>query len=148
MEVVVPGCFMTDCGQTSPSIKKHIVGKHLSITFATWKEMPNEERMVCYNQSLISLEGALGLSNLDELLQLVVEKKWFPLDTRFTIPEEDVKFVKAFHQWLTGNQLTSKPTVEPPPPPIALLSLPTGELFPLFSIALGRGRISVISVNL
>ena len=105
---------MTNCGQPSPSIKKHVVGKHLSIAFATWKEMPNEERMVRYNQSLMSLEAALGLSNHDELLQLVLKNKWFPVDTRFTIPEEDAKFVKAFHLWLTGNQLTSKPIVDPP----------------------------------
>ena len=144
LEVIVPkkkqkrhACYMTNCGQPSPSIKKHVVGKHLSIAFATWKEMPNEERMVRYNQSLMSLEAALGLSNHDELLQLVVKNKWFPVDTRFTIPEEDAKFVKAFHQWLTGNQLTSKPIVDPP---IALLSLRTGEFFPLFSIALGRRR--------
>ena len=103
LEVVVPkkkqkrhACYMTNCGQPSPSIKKHVVGKHLSIAFATWKEMPNEERMVRYNQSLMSLEAALGLSNHDELLQLVVKNKWFPVDTRFTIPEEDAKFVKAF----------------------------------------------------
>ena len=107
-------CFMTDCGQPSPSIKKHVIGKHLSLAFATWKEMPNEERMVLYNQSLMSLEAVPGLSiNHDELLQLVVEKKWFPVDTRFTILEEDAKFVEFFHQWLTGNQLTSKPTVDP-----------------------------------
>ena len=121
LEVIVPkkkqkrhACYMTNCGQPSPSIKKHVVGKHLSIAFATWKEMPNEERMVRYNQSLMSLEAALGLSSHDELLQLVVKNKWFPVDTRFTIPEEDAKFVKAFHQWLTGNQLTSKPIVDPP----------------------------------
>ena len=121
LEVIVPkkkqkrhACYMTNCGQPSPSIKKHVVGKHLSIAFATWKEMPNEERMVRYNQSLMSLEAALGLSNHDELLQLVVKNKWFPVDTRFTIPEEDAKFVKAFHLWLTGNQLTSKPIVDPP----------------------------------
>ena len=47
--------------------------------------MPNEERMVRYNQSLMSPEAALGLSN-HELLQHVVENKWFPVDTRFTIP--------------------------------------------------------------
>ena len=113
-------CYMTNCGQPSPSIKKHVVGKHLSIAFATWKEMPNEERMVRCNKSLMSLEAALGLSNHDELLQLVVKNKWFPVDTRFTIPEEDAKFVKVFHQWLTGNQLTFNPIVDPP---IALLSL-------------------------
>ena len=128
-------CFMTGYGQPSPSIKKHVVGKHLSLAFTTWKEMPNEERMVLYNKSLMSPEAALGLSNHDELLQLVLEKKWFPVDTRFTIPEEDAKFVEAFHQWLTGNQLTSKPTVDPP---YCVAVLTKWRVFPVFLIALGR----------
>ena len=96
-------CFMTGCGQPASSLKRHVVGKHLTLVFAMWKEMSREERMFSYNQSLMSLEMALGLTTHDELLQMVVEKQWFPVGSRFTIPDEDVTFVKKFHQWLTGR---------------------------------------------
>ena len=107
-------CFMTGCGQPVSSLKRHVVGKHLTLVFATWKEMSREERMFSYNQSLISLETALGLTTHDELLQMVVDKQWFPVGSRFTIPDEDVTFVKEFHQWLTGRQMTTEPTIDPP----------------------------------
>ena len=107
-------CFMTGCGQPASSLKRHVVGKHLTLVFATWKEMSREERMFSYNQSLMSLETALGLTTHDELLQMVVEKQWFPVGSRFTIPDEDVTFVKEFHQWLTGRQMPTEPTIDPP----------------------------------
>ena len=107
-------CFMTGCGQPASSLKRHVVGKHLTLVFAMWKEMSRDERMFSYNQSLMSLETALGLTTHDELLQMVVEKQWFPVGSRFTIPDEDVTFVKEFHQWLTGRQMTTEPTIDPP----------------------------------
>ena len=94
-------CFMTGCGQPASSLKGHVVGKHLTLVFTTWKEMSREERMFSYDQSLFSLETALGLTTHDELLQMVVEKQWFPVGSRFTIPDEDATFVREFHQSLT-----------------------------------------------
>ena len=41
---------------------------------------------------------------------MVVEKQWFPVGSRFTIPDEDAMFVREFHQWLTGRQMTTEPT--------------------------------------
>ena len=96
------------------SLKRHVVGKHLTLVFATWKKMSREEQMFFYNQSLISLEMALGLTTHDELLRMVVEKQWFPVGSRFTIPDEDAMFVQEFHQWLTRRQTTTEPTIDPP----------------------------------
>ena len=110
LEVVVikkkpgrPVCYMIDCGQAIPSLKKHVMGKHLSLAFATWKSMSRDNRFTSYSDSLAAVEKVLGLTTHDELLSTVLEKKWYPVDTRFTLGEEDVQIIKEYHQWLSGK---------------------------------------------
>ena len=121
LEVVVikkkprrPVCYMIDCGQAIPSLKKHVVGKHLSLAFATWKSMSRDKRFTSYSDSLAAVEKVLGLTTHDELLSTVLEKKWYPVDTRFTLGEEDVQIIKEYHQWLSGETLASVPSIDPP----------------------------------
>ena len=52
--------------------------------------------------------------NHNELLSTVLQNKWYTLDTRFTLGEEDIQIVKDYHQWLTGETLTFQPSVDPP----------------------------------
>ena len=121
LEVVVtkkkarrPVCYMVNCGQAIPSLKKHVVGKHLSLAFATWKSMPHDKRFISYSDSVAAVEKVLGLTTHDELLSTVLEKKWYPVDTRFTLGEEDVQIIKEYHQWLSGETLASVPSIDPP----------------------------------
>ena len=121
LEVVVikkkarrPVCYMIDCSQAIPSLKKHVVGKHLSLAFATWKSMSCDKRFTSYSDSLAAVEKVLGLTTHDELLSTVLEKKWYPMDTRFTLGEEDVQIIKEYHQWLSGETLASVPSIDPP----------------------------------
>ena len=65
---------MIDCGQAIPSLKKHVLGKHLSLAFATWKSMSRDKRFTSYSDSLAAVEKVLGLTTHDELLSTVLEK--------------------------------------------------------------------------
>ena len=47
-------------------------------------------------------------------LQMVVEKQWFPMSSRVTIPDGDATLVREFHQWLTRRQMATEPTIDPP----------------------------------
>ena len=105
---------MVNCGQAIPNLKKHVVGKHLSLAFATWKSMPCDKRFTSYSDSLAAVEKVLRLTTHDELLSTVLEKKWYPVGTRFTPGEEDVQIIKEYHQWLSGEALVSVPSIDPP----------------------------------
>ena len=121
LEVVVtkkkakrPVCYMVNCGQAIPSLEKHVVGKHLTVAFATWKSMPRDKRFTSYSDSLAAVEKVLGLTTHDELLSTVLPNKWYPVDTRFTLGLEDVQIIKEYHQWLSGDTLASEPTIDLP----------------------------------
>ena len=76
--------------------------------------MSRDKRFTSYSDSLAAVEKVLGLTTHDELLSTVLEKKWYPVDTRFTLGEEDVQIIKEYHQWLSGETLASVPSIDPP----------------------------------
>ena len=106
-------CYMVNCGQAIPSLKKHIVGKHLTFAFATWKGMPHGKRFTGNSDFFAAVEKVLGLTNHNELLSTVLQNKWYPVDTRITLRDEDIQMIKGYHQWLFGENLASEPSIDP-----------------------------------
>ena len=109
-----PKCYMKNCKLTMTHVKRHIAGKHLSRSFASWLPMPEEKRMSSINWSLKHLECLLNLDSHEELLSFVLREKWFPEGTKYQLSEEDIDFIKNFHKWSTGQDLLSQPTIDPP----------------------------------
>ena len=76
--------------------------------------MPRDKCFTSYSDSLAAVEKVLGITTHDELLSTVLEKKWYPVNTRFTLGEEDVQFIKEYHQWLSRETLASVPSIDLP----------------------------------
>ena len=73
-----PVCYMKNCSVLVSHFRRHVIGKHLPVSFAVWKEMSPQRRMDSISSFLNSVEDVVGVQSHDELLELVVRNKWFP----------------------------------------------------------------------
>ena len=109
-----PVCYMKNCSVLVSHFRRHVIGKHLPLSFAVWKEMSPQRRMGSISSFLNSVEDVVGVQSHDELLELVVRNKWFPTRIGVKKFEEDDKLVCEFHHWCTGKELKEHPTISPP----------------------------------
>ena len=108
-----PVCYMKNCSVLVSHFHRHVIGKHLPVSFAVWKMSP-QRRMDSISSFLNSIEDVVGVQSHDELLKLVVRNKWFPTRIGVKKFEEDDKLVCEFHHWCTGKELKEHPTISPP----------------------------------
>ena len=66
-------CYMRSCGMQVAHICKHVVGKHLRKSFATWLEMPLVARMESFKALLKQIETITKCKDHEALLQTVIE---------------------------------------------------------------------------
>ena len=109
-----PVCYMKNCSVLVSHLSRDVIGKHLPVSFAVWKEMSPQIRMDSISSYLNSIEDINGVQSHDELLELVIRNKWFPTRIGFKRFDEDDKLVCEFHQWYTGKELKEHPTISPP----------------------------------
>ena len=109
-----PVCYMKNCSVLVSHFHRHVVGKHLPVSFPVWKEMSPKRSMDSISSYLNSIEDIVGVQSHDELLELVVHNKWFPTRIGFKRFEEDDKLVHELHHWYTGKELKEHPTISQP----------------------------------
>ena len=70
-----PVCYMKNCSLLVSHFRRHVIGKHLPVSFAVWKEMSPQRRMDSISSFLNSISDVVGVQSHDELLELVVRNK-------------------------------------------------------------------------
>ena len=68
-------CYMRSCGMQVAHLRKfkHVAGKHLLRSFATWLEMPLVARMESFKALLKKIETITKCKDHEALLEMVIE---------------------------------------------------------------------------
>ena len=93
---------------------KHVVGKHLPRSFATWLDMPLVARMESFKALLKQIETITKCKDHEALLQMVAERKWYPGSSNVEVTEEDVSLFNQFNHYFTGEIVEKTLTIKPP----------------------------------
>ena len=57
-----------------------------------------------YESLLMSVAHGFGCLSLQELLRLVIKRKWYPFGGSFAISKDDLKLMTHFQYWISGEE--------------------------------------------
>ena len=107
-------CFMKGCEMRVTHLRRHLVGRHLPPCSALKDEMPLAMRMTQFNNILLSIANNVGCNNVFDLLEVVRCRRWYPDGEHYFLTDDDVQVMRDFVKWITGKEMRTKPTLNPP----------------------------------
>ena len=111
-----PHCFMKGCHMPQAHMRKHVMGKHLTLSSHQMPpDLAPETMMHILEDILNEIAALLECRNFEELLEKIIVLEYFPAANGiFEIKEMDYQLMSDFHMWLESTDLKIEPTINPP----------------------------------
>ena len=107
-------CFLKGCEMHVTHLRRHLLGRHLPPCSALKDEMPLAMQMSQFNNILLSIANNVGCNNVFDLLEVVMCRRWYPDGEPYFLTDDDVQVMRDFVKWVTGKEMRTKPTLNPP----------------------------------
>ena len=95
-------------------LRRHLVGCHLPPCSTLKDDMPLFMRMSQFNNILQSIANKVGCNHVFDLLEVIRCRHWYPGGEHYFLTEDDVQLMRDFVKWVTGKDMRTKPTLNPP----------------------------------